>query len=159
MKQKELAKWLKIIIFFCWIFGLLFCVYAAPETGKNILLDSYPLNELYKPFIAFIWITGLPYFYALCIGWSICSDINIGNDFTVKNAKRLKRISVLAMTEGVLYLIALLYVFISGHYNTNLLMVLLLILFFAVVISVFTSLLSYLMGKASKIKQDNELTI
>lgn len=63
------------------------------------------------------------------------------------------------MTEGVLYLIALLYVFISGHYNTNLLMVLLLILFFAVVISVFTSLLSYLMGKASKIKQDNELTI
>lgn len=46
MKQKELAKWLKIIIFFCWIFGLLFCVYAAPETGKNILLDSYPLNEL-----------------------------------------------------------------------------------------------------------------
>ncbi|WP_427107707.1 DUF2975 domain-containing protein [Lysinibacillus xylanilyticus] len=159
MKHKELAKWLKIIIVFCWVFGLLFCVYIGPETGKNILVDSNFLKELYKPFIAFIWITGIPYFYALCIGWSICSDINVGNDFTLKNAKRLKRISVLAMTEGVLYVIALLYVFISGNYNTNLLMVLLLILFFAVVISVFTSLLSYLMGKASEIKQDNELTI
>ncbi|WP_342543416.1 DUF2975 domain-containing protein [Paenisporosarcina sp. FSL H8-0542] len=159
MKQKELAKWLKIIIVFCWLFGLMFCVYFGPETGKNILLDSDPLKELYKPLIAYIWITGIPYFFALCIGWSICSDINVGNDFTLKNANRLKRISVLAMIEGVLYVIALLYVFISGNYNTNLLMILLLILFFAVVISVFTSLLSYLMRKASDIKQDNELTI
>lgn len=159
MKQKELAKWLKLIIGFCWVFGLLFCVYVGPETGKQTLVDSNFLKELYQPFIAFIWITGIPYFYALCIGWSICSDINLGNDFTLKNAKRLKRISILAMTEGVLYVIALLYVFISGNYNINLLMILLLILFFAVVISVFTSLLSYLMGKASEIKQDNELTI
>lgn len=159
MKQKELAKWLKIIIVFCWLFGLMFCVYIGPETGKNILLDSDPLKELYKPLIAYIWITSIPYFFALCIGWSICSDINVGNDFTLKNANRLKRISVLAMIEGVLYVIALLYVFISGNYNTNLLMILLLILFFAVVISVFTSLLSYLMRKASGIKQDNELTI
>ncbi|EPD54323.1 hypothetical protein HMPREF1210_00309 [Paenisporosarcina sp. HGH0030] len=159
MKQNELAKWLKIIIVFCWLFGLMFCVYIGPETGKNILLDSDPLKELYKPLIACIWITGIPYFFALCIGWSICSDINVGNDFTLKNANRLKRISVLAMIEGVLYVFALLYVFISGNYNTNLLMILLLILFFAVVISVFTSLLSYLMHKASDIKQDNELTI
>lgn len=137
----------------------MFCVYIGPETGKNILLDSDPLKELYKPLIACIWITGIPYFFALCIGWSICSDINVGNDFTLKNANRLKRISVLAMIEGVLYVFALLYVFISGNYNTNLLMILLLILFFAVVISVFTSLLSYLMHKASDIKQDNELTI
>jgi len=159
MKQKELAKWLKIIIVFCWLFGLLFCIYVGPETGKNILLDSGSLKEVYKPFIAFIWITGIPYFFALCIGWSICSDINVGNDFTLKNANRLKRVTVLAMTEGVLYVIALLYIFISGNYNTNLLMILLLILFFAVVIAVFTSLLSYLMGKASELKQDNELTI
>jgi len=159
MKQKELAKWLKIIIVFCWLFGLLFCIYVGPETGKNILLGFDSLKELYKPFVAFIWITGIPYFLALCIGWSICSDINVGNDFTLKNANRLKRISVLAMTEGVLYVIALLYVFISGNYNTNLLMILLLILFFAVVISVFTSLLSYLMGKASELKEDNELTV
>lgn len=159
MKQKELAKWLKIIIVFCWLFGLLFCSYVGPETGKNILLDSDSLMEVYKPFIAFIWITGIPYFFALCIGWGICSDINVGNDFTLKNANRLKRITVLAMTEGVLYVIALLYIFISGNYNTNLLMILLLILFFAVVIAVFTSLLSYLMGKASELKQDNELTI
>ncbi|WP_285399739.1 DUF2975 domain-containing protein [Lysinibacillus sp. fls2-241-R2A-57] len=159
MKQKELAKWLKIIIVFCWLFGLLFCIFVGPETGKNILLDFDSLKELYKPFVAFIWITGIPYFFALCIGWSICSDINVGNDFTLKNANRLKFITVLAMTEGVLYVIALLYVFISGNYNTNLLMILLLILFFAVVISVFTSLLSYLMGKASELKEDNELTV
>jgi hypothetical protein len=38
-------------------------------------------------------------------------------------------------------------------------MILLLILFFAIVISVFTSLLSYLMLRASEIKQDNEFTI
>ncbi|WP_342598334.1 DUF2975 domain-containing protein [Psychrobacillus sp. FSL H8-0483] len=159
MKQKEFANWLKIIIVVCWLFGLLFCFYVGPETRKNILLDSDSLKESYKPLIAFIWITGIPYFFALCIGWSICSDINVGNDFTLKNAISLKRISVLAMTEAVLYFIALLYVFISGKYNTNLLMILFLILFFAIVISVFTSLLSYLMRKASDIKQDNELTI
>jgi len=81
LKQKELANWLKIIIVFCWLFGLLFCVYVGPETGKNILLDSDSLKESYKPLIAFIWITGIPYFFALCIGWSIYSDINVDYDF------------------------------------------------------------------------------
>lgn len=107
----------------------------------------------------FIWITGVPYFIALCVGWIICSDISVGNDFTVENAKRLKLISVLAMIEGALYAVALLYTVIIRNYNTNLLMILLLILFFAIVISVFTSLLSYLMRRASEIKQDNEFTI
>ncbi|WP_431026990.1 DUF2975 domain-containing protein [Lysinibacillus sp. LZ02] len=159
MKQQELAKWLKLIIVFCGLFGLLFCLYVGPEIGRNVLLSSESFKALFKPFIAFIWITGVPYFIALCIGWNICSDVNKGNDFTVKNANRLKLISVLAMVEGVLYVVALLYNFIIGNYNTNLLMILLLILFFAIVISVFTSLLSYLMHKASEIKQDNELTI
>ncbi len=63
------------------------------------------------------------------------------------------------MLEGVLYVVALLFLFVSGSFHTNVLAILLLILFFAVVIAVFTSLLSYLVRKASDIKQDNDLTI
>ncbi|MEK5530217.1 MULTISPECIES: DUF2975 domain-containing protein [unclassified Viridibacillus] len=159
MKQKELAKWLKLIIVFCGLFGLLFCIFVGPEIGRNVLLESKSFKPLFNPFLVFIWITGVPYFIALCVGWIICSDISVGNDFTVENAKRLKLISVLAMIEGALYAVALLYTVIIRNYNTNLLMILLLILFFAIVISVFTSLLSYLMRRASEIKQDNEFTI
>ena len=159
MKQKELSKWLKLIIVFCGLFGLLFCIYVGPETGKGLLVDSENLKELYKPYVAFIWVTGIPFFIALDLGWKICSDVGSAQDFTAKNADRLKIISVLAMTEGVLYVAALLYLFVFGSYNTNVFVVLLLILFFAVIISVFTSMLSYLVRKASEIKQDNDLTI
>lgn len=159
MKQKELSRWLKVIIVFCGIFGLLFCVYISPEIGRELLLDSTHLKGLYKPFTAFIWITGVPFFIALMIGWQICSDISSEQDFTVKNAGRLKVISVLALIEAVLYVIAILYIFVFGSYQTDIFIVLLLILFLAIVISVFTSMLSYLVRKASEIKQDNDLTI
>ncbi|WP_255266681.1 DUF2975 domain-containing protein [Bacillus cereus] len=66
---------------------------------------------------------------------------------------------MLSMIECVLYMGALLYLFVVGSYQTSLVMIMLLILFFAVVISIFTSLLSHLVRKASEIKEDSDLTI
>ncbi|PFL18394.1 hypothetical protein COJ07_19355 [Bacillus cereus] len=159
MKQKELSLWLKLIIVLCGCFGLLFCLYIGPETGRATLLSSEILKGLYKPFVLFIWITGIPFFSALFLGWKLCSDIALDKAFTVKNASRLKRISILSMSEGVLYIGGLLYIFAAGSYHTSILVILLLILFFSVVISIFTSLLSHLIRKASEIKDDNDLTI
>ncbi|MFB7121808.1 DUF2975 domain-containing protein [Bacillus tropicus] len=171
MKQKELSVWLKLIIAFCWIFGLLFCVYIGPKIGRDILMHSENLKGLYEPFIIFIWVTkipffiifiwmtGIPFFIALVLGWQICSDISCDQTFTIKNADRLRRISSLSIIESVLYAFALLYLLMSGGYNANVLMVLLPILFFTVVITIFTSMLSYLVRNASEIKQDNDLTI
>ncbi|MBA4534532.1 DUF2975 domain-containing protein [Brevibacillus halotolerans] len=159
MRQKELSSWLKLIIMFCGISGVLLCIYIAPEIGKKVLLESKNLQDLYNPFIGFIWITGIPFFIALVLGWQICSDIAFDQAFTVKNADRLKRISVLSMIEGVLYVLALFYLFVVGSYHTNILVFIVMFLFFSVVISVFTSMLSHLVRKASEIKQDNDLTI
>jgi hypothetical protein len=159
VKQNELSLWLKLIIILCGCFGLLFCIYIGPETGKAVLLASENLKGLYNPFVIFIWITGIPFFTALFLGWKICSEIGSDKAFTVKNANRLKTISILSMTEGVLYIGALLYIFAAGSYHASILVMLLLILFFSVVISVFTSLLSHLIRKASEIKDDNDLTI
>lgn len=50
MKQKELAKWLKLIIVFCGLFGLLFCIFVGPEIGRNVLLESKSLKPLFNPF-------------------------------------------------------------------------------------------------------------
>ncbi|MBU5675418.1 DUF2975 domain-containing protein [Alkaliphilus sp. MSJ-5] len=41
---------------------------------------------LYNPFITFIWITGIPFFTALVLGWQMCSYIGSDKAFTVKNA-------------------------------------------------------------------------
>ncbi|MCU0097552.1 DUF2975 domain-containing protein [Bacillus sp. OR9] len=113
----------------------------------------------FRFFIVFIWITGIPFFITLVLGWQICSDIGYDQAFTLENADRLRRISSLLMLESGLYIFALLYLLISGDYNTNILMLLLPTLFFAIVISIFTSMLSYLVRNACEIKQDNELTI
>lgn len=159
MRQKELSVWLKIIIVFCGCFGLFFCMYTGPDLGRAVLLDSENLKALYKPFIAFIWITGIPFFISLFLGWRICTDIGSDLAFSLINAHRLKMISVLSMIEGVGYVGSLLYLFVVGSYHLYVLIVLLLILFFSVIISVFTSMLSHLVRKASEIKQDNDLTI
>lgn len=62
MKQRELSRWLKLIIVFCGFFGLLFCIYVGPETGRELLLDAENLKGMYKPFTIFIWVTGIPFF-------------------------------------------------------------------------------------------------
>lgn len=134
-------------------------------------MHSKSLKGLYEPFIifiwvtkipffiVFIWITGIPFFITLVLGWQICSDIGYDQAFTIENADRLRRISSLLRLESVLYIFALLYLLISGDYNTNILMLLLPTLFFAIVISILTSMLSYLVRNASEIKQGNDLTI
>ncbi|WP_410986593.1 DUF2975 domain-containing protein [Bacillus cereus] len=159
MRQKELLVRLKMIIIFSGIFVLVFCLNISTKTGKEILLNAENLKVLYKPFTIFIWITLIPFFIALVLGWLICSDIRSSQSFTVKNANRLKLISILSMVEGTLYVGAVFYLFVVGSYHTNVLIILLLILFFSIVISIFTSLLSHLVRKASEIKQDNDLTI
>lgn len=160
MKQRELAVWLKLIIVCCGIFGGLFCIYIAPETAKAILLDAdQSLAHLYTPFLIFIWVTGIPFFISLRLGWQICSDIYAGDAFTLPNANRLKWISFHAMMEGVLYIGALVYFFTAGGYAVNAVIAMLLILFFAITIAVFTSMLSHLVRNASELKQENELTI
>ncbi|GAB6439346.1 hypothetical protein bcgnr5372_62290 [Bacillus luti] len=106
-----------------------------------------------------IWLKTYHYFIALFLGWKICSDIAVDEGFTSQNAKRLKTISISSMMEGILYIGALLYIFIVGNHHTSILVILFLILFFSVVISIFTSLLSHLVRKASGIKEDNDLTI
>ncbi|MGX4670067.1 DUF2975 domain-containing protein [Cerasibacillus sp. JNUCC 74] len=159
MKQKELSNWLKVIIVICGILGLLFCVYFGPEIGKEVLLNSEKMKVLYNPFIVFIWITGIPFYIALILGWKICLDISTNQAFSIKNANRLKQISVLAMIECFLYFVALIYLFIVKSISINMLIIILLILFFAFVISVLTSILSQLVREANKIKTDNDLTI
>ena len=69
MKQNELSLWLKLIIILCGCFGLLFCIYIGPETGRAVLLVSENLKGLCKPFVLFIWITGIPFFSALFLHW------------------------------------------------------------------------------------------
>jgi Protein of unknown function (DUF2975) len=159
MNQKELANWLKGIIIICGILGLLFCVYFGPEIGREVLLNSKKLKVLYKPFIVFIWLTGIPFYISLILGWKICMEISINQAFSIKNADRLKQISFLAMIECFLYFVALIYLFIVKSISTNMLIIILLILFFAFVISVLTSILSQLVREANKIKTDNDLTI
>lgn len=158
-EAKRIIKMVKIdncILCFIWCTVLYLC---RTTNRKEVFLDSEELLSLYKPFIAFIWITGILFFTALSLGWKICKDIGSNQDFTVANADRLKIISVLAMIEGVLYIAALLYIFSVGSYHTNVLVIMLLILFFTIIISVFTSMLSYLVRKESEIKHDIDLTI
>lgn len=159
MRQKELSIWLKLIISFCGLFVLFFNIYIGLETGKIFMQSSESLKTLYTPFVTFIWITTIPFLIALFFGWSICSDISSDQSFSVKNAERLKLISILSMIEGILYAGGLFFIFKFETYSISILIILFLILFFAVIISIFTSMLSHLVRKASEIKQDNDLTI
>ncbi|GAB6459554.1 hypothetical protein bcgnr5390_62050 [Bacillus luti] len=77
-----------------------------------------------------IWLKTYHYFIALFLGWKICSDIAVDEGFTSQNAKKLKTISISSMMEGILYIGALLYIFIVGNHHTSILVILFLILFF-----------------------------
>ena len=159
MKRKELAKWLKMVIVFAALIGMFLCVIIVPALGHDAV-SMYPeLYYMYWPCLIFIWITAIPFYFALYKAWLICQEISKDNSFCTENAQRLKEISKLALFECILYLAATIILFILNLLHPSILLMTLFIIFVGISIAVVSAALSHLVEKASELKKENDLMI
>lgn len=159
MKQKELAKWLKLLIAFAALIGAFLCFIIAPTLAHDIALMYPEFNYMFWPSLVFIWLTAVPYYFALYKAWLICQEISADNSFCQENAQRLKEISKLAVFESIFYLTAAIILFIMNLLHPSILLMILFIIFVGISIAVVAATLSHLVKKASELKKENDLTI
>ncbi|WP_164918986.1 DUF2975 domain-containing protein [Caproiciproducens sp. NJN-50] len=159
LKQTELSKWLKGIIVFAGLIGAALCFWIVPALGKETARENPGLSGLFRPCLTFVWITAVPFYFALWKSWQICREIAKDNSFCRENGKRLRDIGALAVSESLLYFAAAVILLILKLLHPGVLLLILFIIFAGTAAAVVCAALSHLVEKACDLKQENDLTI
>lgn len=159
MKRCELVGWLKAIIVAAFAMAAVLCFGIVPNIGKE-LANEYPeVSYLFWPCLIFIWVTAVPFVVALSESWKICYAIQKGKAFCNQNAVRLKRISLMAFSECVLYFAASAFLAIEDFLHPAIFLLIIFILCIGFAIAIFSAVLSHLTVKAEKLQDESDLTI
>lgn len=159
MEQKTLAKWLKIILIGVGFCGLI--VYAAVIPGYGAsLVSQYPeFSGRYWPWLIFLWLTGVPCYAALVLGWRVAVNIGQDRSFSLENAKLLAGISRLAAGDAVFFFAGNVALLLLNMSHPGVVLLSLLAVFAGVAVSVAAACLSHLVRKAADLQEQSDLTI
>lgn len=160
MKQTEMSKYLKIITAGTGILFLVLVVWFLPSVLKQ-MLAARAGNAVYRGTCIFIWITAVPCLLCLVKFWGVCSRIGENRSFCRENAEALKQMSHYTLVDSVLYALFLAVFCILGWYSFGIgyLFGIVLILFICITLTVLCAALSHLVYNASKMQEDQDLTI
>ena len=159
MEQKTLARWLKVILIGVGICGLVVYFLIIPAYGTS-LVSQYPeFSGRYWPWLIFLWLTGVPCYTALVLGWKIASRIGADRSFTEDNARYLKWISWLAAGDAAFFFLGNVILLFTNNSHPGIVLFSLLIVFAGTAIAVAAAALSRLVKKAAALQEQSDLTI
>lgn len=159
MKQRSLANWLKIVICGTGICGIIFYLVLILGIGK-CLVEQYPEYESwYIAWTVFIIISAIPCYITLILGWRIAN--NIGNDksFIMENAVLMGVVSKLSAIDSGFFLVGNIVLWLCEMNHPSVVIASLFVSFGGVVFSVAMAVISHHTEKASRLREENELTI
>jgi len=159
MEQKNLSKWLKLILVGVAACGLAVYALVVPMYGLS-LRSMYPeFSNRFWPWLGFIWASGIPCFIVVCYAWQIAS--NIGNDrsFTEENASLLKSISILSALDAGFFFAGNVVLLFLNMSHPGVVIASLVIVFVGVAVAVASAALSHLVKKAAVLQEQSDWTI
>ena len=159
MKQKELSRWLRVVVVIGWIACLLLSVVVVPKLATDAATDWPEYAYLAMPCLVIFWLGMVPVVLALWHGWMIFGEIGRDNSFCRKNASRLSTISHLALADTVLCLISIVLLIVLNAMHPGLLLLALLIAAIGAGIAAAAAALSHLTLKAALLQEENDLTV
>lgn len=160
MKRKQASTiFLRLVVFFIGILILALCIFGLPQIAKEAA-DRYPAYLLY-PVLTGIYLTAIPFFFALYQTLKLLSYIDKNNAFSDSSVKALKYIKYCAVTLGVLYAACMPFLYRLADLDDapGIVAAGLVIIGAAIAIATFTAVLQKLLKDALDIKNDNDLTI
>ena len=91
MKQDALAKWLKFIIVGVGFCGLLTYTVIMPRFAAYLVRQNSMLEKNVLPWLILIWISAIPCYAVLVLGWKIADNIRRDRSFSYENAEYFHR--------------------------------------------------------------------
>lgn len=159
MKQKTLARRLKMAILCLAVFGFLVYGVVIPTYGEEIVGANPEMAGRYWPWLTLFLLTAVPCYGALGLGWKIAADIGRDRSFCRENADRMRWISNLAFGDVLLFFCgnAILLFLSMSHPGVFLLSLLPDML--GVAIAICAAALSHLIYRSAQLQQDADLTV
>ena len=105
MKQKELARWMKVIVVLGFLCVLFLDAIWVPELGRDLAWNTPNLKVMFWPCLIYFWISTIPVMVFMALVWQMATEIGRDNSFCMKNALRLRTCSLLAAADTVYYII------------------------------------------------------
>ena len=159
MEQKTLARWLKAALIGVGLCGLAVCAVILPAYAQSVR-DAYPeMANRYWWWLGFLWLTALPCYAALVIGWKIAGNIGRDRSFSEDNARHLKHISHLAAGDTVFFFAGNVLLLFLEMSHPGVMLASLVIALVGVAVSVAAAALSHLVLKAALLQEQSDLTI
>ena len=159
MEQKTLSKWLKLILLGMGICGLAVYLAVVPSFGDS-LCSQYPeFAGRYWPWLIFIWVSGIPCYAVLVLGWRIAANIGRDASFSLENARFLRSIAVLAALDAAYVFLGNLAMLFLDMSHPGVVLLSLLVVFAGAAVAVAAGALSHLVRKAALLQEENDLTI
>lgn len=159
MKQKNLSRWLKCILFGVGICGLIIYGIILPMYSDS-LLASYPeFANRFWPWMGFLWITAIPCFAVLVLAWRIATNIGRDRSFSNENASLLKWISVLAAVYAAFFFLGNVVMLLLNMSHPSVVLASFIIVFADIAVAVISAVLSHLVKKAAILQEESDLTI
>lgn len=159
MKQSELSKWLRLIVVAAAACCVVLGAVLIPMLGRAEIKAMPELAWLFWPCLIFFWITELVVLAALWQAWRIFTEIGRDNSFCAENARRLRTISRLALTDCGLYTVCAVVLALLGALHDWSVFVFAGIVVFGLAVAAAAAALSHLTFKAAAMKDENDLTI
>ena len=159
MEHRKMVKWLKFLVIFVAICGLILCTVVIPVVGRELSGVSPELGRYFKPWVTFVWVLAIPCFAALVHAWMIFSNIEKNKAFSMENAKHMEKISYLAGADTIALISGNIVLLILNINHPSVFLVFLMIGIIGIGISVAAAVLSHLIQKAANLQDENDLTI
>ena len=159
MRQKELEKWLKIVIIAVAICEFIVCGVAIPWIGHVLIAADPQITGMYIPWLVLFIISAVPCYLILYLGWKVASNIGKDRSFSVENAKHIKLASKILLVDAVYFFVINICLWKVYVNHPGVILALVFIVFAGVVLSVVAAVLSHLVVKAADLQEQSDLTI
>lgn len=159
MKPGVFAKWLKSVIVGTTLIGIVSCVYVIPSTAAYFAAKYPEVANWATPWEILFEVCSIPCFIAMIISWKIATNIQNDRSFSMDNSRLFKEFSFLALGDSIVFVLGSVVYLFCGINHPGLLICQMLVAFAGLAIFICTAALSYLVGQAADLQEENDLTI
>ena len=159
MNQKKLSYWLKAVIIGVGICGLIVYFGILPNIGSYLIHDYPEFSACYWPWMIFIWLTGIPCYTVLFLGWKVAVNIGKDRSFSVENARLLQSVAWLIAGDILFFFLGNAVLFFLSMNHPAVILLALLICAIGIAASIAAACLSHLVRKAADLQEQSDFTV
>ncbi|HHU31949.1 MAG: DUF2975 domain-containing protein [Zhaonellaceae bacterium] len=158
MKQGT-TLFLKLAVILIGVPVLALCIFGIVWLANNPVNPNYAY--ILYPIVIGIYLSVLPFFFALYQAFKLLSYIDMSNAFSDLSVKALKNIKYCAFIISALYVVMMPFVYLFAEKDDapGLIIIAMVPLFASLVVAVFAAVLQKLLEEAIEIKTENDLTV